>query len=226
MSAHPMTRRNALFTFVAAAVPQPGRAASGLLRATRVDHVALAVGDIDKAMLFYRRLFGNDVLKNVRTSRRYLHLGPCYLGIEPAVAGQPKRIDHVGIGIADFNPESTKKSLQQAGLKVREGAGLYVNDPGGISIQIWTDQSWTLNNAAPEPGPRQTLFTRAACITSPFRSPIWRGRFLSTGRFSARKCGCQQFPAANIYGRRDENRAVQPGARQACQSRSLQRIGR
>jgi catechol 2,3-dioxygenase-like lactoylglutathione lyase family enzyme len=155
MSAHTITRRKALFTFVAAAVPQPGRAASGLLRATRVDHVALAVGDIDRAMLFYRRLFGNDVLKNVRTSRRYLHLGPCYLGMEPAAAGQPKRIDHVGIGIADFNPESMKKSLEQAGLKVREGAGLYVNDPDGISIQIWTDQSWTLNNAAPEPGPRQ-----------------------------------------------------------------------
>jgi 4-hydroxyphenylpyruvate dioxygenase-like putative hemolysin len=36
----------------AAAMPQ-ARADEGLLRVTRVDHVALAVGDMDKAMIFY-----------------------------------------------------------------------------------------------------------------------------------------------------------------------------
>jgi catechol 2,3-dioxygenase-like lactoylglutathione lyase family enzyme len=159
MSSNRITRRTALSTVLAAAVPQ-ARAASGLLRATRVDHVALAVGDIDKAMLFYRRLFGNDVLKNVRTPRRYLHLGPCYLGIEPVAAGQPKRIDHLGIGIENFKQVDIKKSLEAAGLKVREGAGLYVNDPDGITIQIWADQSWTLNNGEPEPGPKQEALFR------------------------------------------------------------------
>jgi catechol 2,3-dioxygenase-like lactoylglutathione lyase family enzyme len=154
MSANRIARRNVLFALGAAAIPQ-ARAASGLLRATRVDHVALAVGDIDNAMLFYRRLFGNDVLKNVRTSRRYLRLGPCYLGIEPAAAGQAKRIDHAGIGIENFDQDAMKSSLEKAGLKVREGAGLFVNDPDGTTIQIWADQSWKLNNAAPEPGPKQ-----------------------------------------------------------------------
>ena len=155
MSAHRITRREAVFALGALAVPQ-ARAASGILRATRVDHVALAVGDIDHAMLFYRRLFGNEVLKNIHTPRRYLRLGPCYLGIEPAAAGQAKRIDHAGIGIENFNPEPIKNSLEKAGLKVRDSnAGLHVNDPDGTSIQIWADQSWKLNNAAPEPGPKQ-----------------------------------------------------------------------
>jgi catechol 2,3-dioxygenase-like lactoylglutathione lyase family enzyme len=156
MSPNRITRREALLVLGAAAVPQ-ARAEGGLLRATRVDHVALAVGDIDKARMFYRRLFGNEVLKDSRTPRRYLRLGPCYMAIAPAVAGEAKRIDHVGIGIENFDVPGMQSSLEKAGLKVRESnVGLFVTDPDGTSIQIWADQSWKqLSNAAPEAGPRQ-----------------------------------------------------------------------
>ena len=34
--------------------------------------IGIVVRDIDKAMIFYRRLFGNDLLKDSRTPRRYL----------------------------------------------------------------------------------------------------------------------------------------------------------
>src|SRR5579859_3746404 len=102
MSLDRITRRGALCMLGAAAIPR-ARADEGLLRPTRVDHVALAVGDIDKAMLFYRRLFGNEVLKDGKTPRRYLRLGPCYMAIAPAAAGEAKRIDHFGLGIENFN---------------------------------------------------------------------------------------------------------------------------
>jgi catechol 2,3-dioxygenase-like lactoylglutathione lyase family enzyme len=151
-----ITRREALFVLGAATVPQV-RADAGLLRVTRVDHVALNVGEMDKAMVFYRRLFGNEVLKDRRTPRRYLRLGPCYMAIAPAPAGEPKRIDHFAVGIENFEQASMKRSLENAGMKVRESnVGLFVLDPDGNSIQIWADQSWKLlNNAAPEAGPKQ-----------------------------------------------------------------------
>jgi catechol 2,3-dioxygenase-like lactoylglutathione lyase family enzyme len=156
MSPNRISRRDALFMLGAAALPQ-ARAEGGILRPTRVDHVALAVGDIDKAMIFYRRLFGNEVLKDARTPRRYLRLGPCYMAIAPAAAGASKRIDHFGVGIENFNAASMKSSLENAGLKVRESnVGLFVTDPDGTSVQIWADQSWKLlSNAAPEAGPKQ-----------------------------------------------------------------------
>ena len=156
MSLNRITRRNALYVLGAAAVPQ-AHAEGGLLRATRVDHVALAVGDIDKAMLFYRRLFGNEVLKDSRTPRRYLRLGPCYVAIAPAAAGEARRIDHVGIGIEHFDAPGMKSTLEKAGLEVRESnVGLFVTDPDGTSVQVWADQSWKqLANAAPEAGPKQ-----------------------------------------------------------------------
>jgi catechol 2,3-dioxygenase-like lactoylglutathione lyase family enzyme len=142
---------------VGAAALTQRRAQGAPLHPTRVDHVALAVGDIDKAMSFYRRLFGNEVMKDIRTPRRYLRLGPCYMAIAPAAAGEARRIDHVGIGIADFDAPSTKTVLEKAGLKVRESnVGLFVADPDGTSVQLWADQSWKqLSNAAPESGPKQ-----------------------------------------------------------------------
>ena len=151
-----ITRRQALLALGAAAAPR-AQAAGGLLRATRVDHVALSVGDIDKSMMFYRRLFGDEVLKDSRTPRRYLRLGPCYVAIAPAAAGEARRIDHLSIGIENFDAPGMKSALEKAGMKVRESnVGLFVTDPDGTSVQIWADQSWKLlSNAAPEPGPKQ-----------------------------------------------------------------------
>src|SRR6478672_13234865 len=107
MSIHRISRRDALLALGVAAMRQ-ARADGGLLHGTRMDHVALAVGDIDKALVFYRSLFGNEVLKDSRTPRRYLRLGPCYMAIAPAAAGEAKRIDHVGIGIENFNAPAMK----------------------------------------------------------------------------------------------------------------------
>ena len=109
--------------------------------------------------MFYRSLFGNEVLKDSRTARRYLRLGPCYMAIAPAAAGEAKRIDHIGIGIANFNASTLKTSLEGAGFKVRESdLGLFVGDPDGTSIQIWADESWKqLRNTAPDTGPKQEV---------------------------------------------------------------------
>ena len=158
MSIDGISRRDALLA-LGFAVMSEARADGGLLRATRVDHVALAVGDIDKELVFYRSLFGNEVLKDSRTARRYLRLGPCYMAIAPAAAGEAKRIDHIGFGIANFNAPTLKTSLEGAGFKVRESdLGLFVEDPDGTSIQLWADESWKqLRNAAPDTGPKQEV---------------------------------------------------------------------
>jgi len=156
MSFDRITRRNALLALGAAAIPQ-ARADGGLVRATRVDHVSLAVGDIDKALVFYRRLFGSEVMKDSKTPRRYLRLGPCYMAMAPAAAGEAKRIDHFGVGVENFNAPSLKSALEKAGFAVRESnLGLFLTDPDGTSIQLWADQSWKLlRDATPEAGPKQ-----------------------------------------------------------------------
>jgi catechol 2,3-dioxygenase-like lactoylglutathione lyase family enzyme len=150
-----MTRRQAFC--VAAAAVAPRLRAEGILRPTRVDHVALDVGDIDKSLAFYRRLFGNEVLKDAKTPRRYVRLGPCYLAIAPAAQGQEPHINHFSVGIENFNAPAIKRTLEGAGIQARESnVGLFVTDPDGNSVQIWADQSWkVLANAAPEKFPKQ-----------------------------------------------------------------------
>jgi len=158
MSFDRITRRDALSMLGAAAAMPQARAAGGvLLHATRVDHCSLAVGDIDKVMIFYRRLFGNEVLKDSKTARRYLRLGPCYLSIAPAPAGEAKRIDHFAVGIENFNASALKSAIEKSGLKVTGGDdGLFVVDPDGIRVQIVAAESWKqIKNAAPEAGPKQ-----------------------------------------------------------------------
>lgn len=156
-----MTRREALAiggAAIGAAAAIPARAESGLLRATRVDHVSLAVGDIGKAVPFYRRLFGNEVLKDNPTERRFLRLGPSYMAIAPVKTGETKRIDHVGFGIENFDAASLKSALQKAGFRVTGSTdSLFVNDPDGTRIQLVADQSWkVIPHATPEAGPKET----------------------------------------------------------------------
>jgi catechol 2,3-dioxygenase-like lactoylglutathione lyase family enzyme len=145
------------------AVAVPPVRAEGVLRATRVDHIAVDVGDMDKAMSYYRRLFGNEVLKDIKTPRRYLRLGPCYLAIAPAAPGQAPNINHFAVGIPNFNAAAVKSTLEGAGIKARESnVSLFVTDPDGNSMQIWADQSWKLlSNAAPEKYPKQAALFHA-----------------------------------------------------------------
>lgn len=166
MSIDRITRRAALGALgVAVASQARGQAGTpGILRPIRVDHVALDVGDIDKQLAFYRRLFGSEVLKNNTTPRRYLRLGPCYLAIAPAAAGQSPRINHFAIAIESFNAAAMKTALQGAGIAVRESdAGLFVSDPDDNSIQLGPDESWKqLSNATPEKFPKQSALFKAA----------------------------------------------------------------
>jgi len=162
MSLDRITRRDALYLLGAAAAAMPKVRAAGqgiLSHATRVNHVSLAVGDIDKALIFYRRLFGNEVLKDNKTARRYLHMGPCYMSIAPVAAGETKRIDHFAVGIENFNASALKSALEKAGLKVTGGDdGLFVVDPDGTRVQIVANESWKqIKNTKPDTGPKQEV---------------------------------------------------------------------
>lgn len=160
MSRLRLNRREMLAALGLAAVTQ-ARADGGLLEVTRVDHVALTVPDISKSMVFYRTLFGNEVRKDRASERRYLRVGPAYVAIAPATEPNQKiRIDHFAVAVKNYDATRIKTSLEKAGMEVREtNLGLFVEDPDGTRIQIWSDESWNeLSNSDPEPGPGAPLF--------------------------------------------------------------------
>jgi hypothetical protein len=83
------------------------------------------------------------------------------MAIAPAAAGEPKHIDHVGVGIENFSAPTMKSVLEKAGSKVRESnVGLFAK----ILLRIPTARTYrsgrtslrnSLSNAAPEAGPKQ-----------------------------------------------------------------------
>jgi len=123
------------------------------LRLAALDHVAIAVTDVDRSVSFYSRIFGNTVLKDKRSTRRYLKLGSCYVAIAPPAQGQPAhRVDHICAGVQGFQMAAVKNFLTARGIPSRESTvGLFANDPDGTQVQLFTIDSWNeLSNAAPE----------------------------------------------------------------------------
>jgi catechol 2,3-dioxygenase-like lactoylglutathione lyase family enzyme len=135
----------------AIAAPEPA------VRFTALDHVAIAVSDVDKSVAFYTRVFGNNVLKNKETVRRYVKLGPCYVAIAPPGQGQENhRVDHICPGVEGFDAANVKSSLEQRGVRFRDSnLGPFVTDPDGLQVQLWKFDSWseTVRTALPESHP-------------------------------------------------------------------------
>ena len=150
----PVSRRDMLALLGAAAASRAW-ADTALLHPTRIDHVSLAVKDISQAMVFYRTLFGNEVMRDNKSDRRFLRIGPCYLSIAPAAAGQAVRIDHLCAGVANVEMVvSAKAAVEGAGITVKgSNRDFTIIDPDGVNFQVAANNAWPkMPNATPEAG--------------------------------------------------------------------------
>jgi catechol 2,3-dioxygenase-like lactoylglutathione lyase family enzyme len=117
-------------------------AANEAPRFTAIDHVEFNVSDVEKSAAFYTSLFGNTVLKNNRTTRRYLKLGPAFIAMD---RGQEIHVDHFCAGIPDFHIADLHRYLDKIGLAYKDypsGRDLYVTDPDGTRVQLGSENSW------------------------------------------------------------------------------------
>jgi catechol 2,3-dioxygenase-like lactoylglutathione lyase family enzyme len=117
-------------------------AANEAPRFTAIDHVEFNVSDAEKAVAFYARIFGNTVLKNNRTTRRYLKLGPAFIAMD---RGQEIHVDHFCAGIPDFHISELHRYLDETGLAYKDypsGRDLYITDRDGTRVQLGSENSW------------------------------------------------------------------------------------
>jgi catechol 2,3-dioxygenase-like lactoylglutathione lyase family enzyme len=150
-----ITRRKTLS--ILAATPWATQRLSGdtALTFTALDHVEFFASDVVKSVAFYAQVFGNSVLKNNKTTRRYVKLGASYIAIE--TAGQAGiRVDHVCAGIPGFKVADIHTYLATRGIEYKDypsGRDLAVTDPDGTRLQLASDNGWNLlipNTASPE----------------------------------------------------------------------------
>src|SRR5262245_4962376 len=114
----PTTRRDLLCILGSGALTARfARAADAPFRFSAADHIEFFASDVQKSVAFYARIFGNTVLKNNRTTRRYMKLGNAYIAID---AGQQIQVDHVCAGIDGFQIANVHSYLEQRGIAYRD----------------------------------------------------------------------------------------------------------
>lgn len=149
-----MNRREALGIAGALLAGARIRAADAPLAFVELDHVEFTVSDVEKSRAFYARIFGNTVMKNNQTTRRYIRLGSAYMALDKA---QQIRVDHYCAGIGGFDIAAVHAFLQESGVPYRDfpsGKDLAVTDSDGIRTQLAASGGWDqLKNgtASPEP---------------------------------------------------------------------------
>ena len=134
-----MTRRD-LVQGLALLTASAGTASAAGFQGNTVNHVSLAVSDVQKSTEFYQRVFGATIHK--REGNNQVMFGKSFFVLRP---GKPTgRVDHVAIGVDNFNEASITADLKARGAtpiasnaaNKALGLGFHVVDPDGFAVQL------------------------------------------------------------------------------------------
>lgn len=102
-------------------------------RLVGVNHVALEVGDVDEALVFYGAIF--DLTLRGRAGRMaFVDMGDQFIALGEGRTQAPD--DHRHLGLVVDDKEATRRALEEAGAEILPGRGLDFRDPWGNRIQV------------------------------------------------------------------------------------------
>jgi catechol 2,3-dioxygenase-like lactoylglutathione lyase family enzyme len=120
-----LTRRSLLKSLpVFALAPRAlAQSASPQIRVRGINHVTLSVSDVKRSVDFYQGLFGMPVIsRQGMTANLQIGAGPQFLGVSSAGTNAPS-INHLCLGVDDFNVDRIAAALGQRGLTRSDAAG-------------------------------------------------------------------------------------------------------
>lgn len=142
-----LTRRElvaALTTLFAAGGSKAAAQTSQVIEANTLNHVSLAVSDVERSAEFYQSLLGLQVVSRPGNGGINLGLGPSFLGLYPLP--DPGRVHHFCLGVDGFDAARLSEALGQAGVeasvdsnprnRTSGGDQLYFSDPDGTLVQL------------------------------------------------------------------------------------------
>ena len=104
-----------------------------ILHAVDVNHVALRVTDIGRAVEWYQALMGLNVVRRSATSA-FLGLGGNFLALFKGASGGG---DHFCFSVEDYEPDAVKAKLAKHGIESRRREDrIYFNDLNGLTVQV------------------------------------------------------------------------------------------
>jgi hypothetical protein len=132
-----LTRREVLATVTTGVVggavtARSAFAAEAPFHCGGIDHLALAVDDVEKSVHFYARVFGATVMREKTNTRHYVKLGPNYIAMAPPGQGQTApSINHCCPGIVNFDLPLLKTSWIKWAQVSRGAAGWTIRSRPG-----------------------------------------------------------------------------------------------
>ena len=142
-----LTRRDlvaALSGLVAGAAATASAQSAAVAQGRTINHVSLAVTDVEKSAAFYSRVLGLKEVSRPGNGGINLGLGGSFLGVYKIQP--PGRVHHFCLGVDDYDPVRIAERLKQQGLEARVdtnpanrtsgGDQLYFNDPDGTIVQL------------------------------------------------------------------------------------------
>jgi catechol 2,3-dioxygenase-like lactoylglutathione lyase family enzyme len=109
------------------------------VEAIGLDHITLAVSDMEKASAFYAKFFGAPGLKSRKPERIWFGVANTRLALEPVVVGSKPGIERICFRIAGFDRRVTRERLKKVGVEVVPADDehlLRFKDPNGFTIDL------------------------------------------------------------------------------------------
>ena len=138
-----ITRRQLIgaLTMLVGAAAAPGEVQAAPIGAVKqINHVSIFVPDVQKSKQFYQETFGLPLLTNQDPGVN-LSTGGGFLGIYPSQNNPKGSINHLCLGMENFDADAVLKTLTDRGVQARirqrgDTKELYMTDPDGISVQL------------------------------------------------------------------------------------------
>jgi catechol 2,3-dioxygenase-like lactoylglutathione lyase family enzyme len=131
--------RRALLSLLSLLAARPAPASGGFT-VRSLNHVSLAVSDLERSRRFYQDLFSLRVVSRQENGIN-LGLGPAsFLGLY-RIDGVAPGVHHLCLGIQGFRADAAKAALESRGLQPtlrnRDGVKeLYFRDPDDVLVQV------------------------------------------------------------------------------------------
>ena len=102
-------------------------------RLVGINHVALEVGDLERALAFYAELFAIGAVER-EPGMAFIDMGDQFLALIESEPRSPDRERHFGLVVDDR--EAVRAALERAGVPVTGAPRLNFRDPWGNQLQV------------------------------------------------------------------------------------------
>jgi lactoylglutathione lyase len=115
-------------------------------RPVGINHIALEVDDLDRALAFYGRLFAIRRVERVHGGA-FIDLGDQFIALSAGRSGPPDTVRHFGLVVEDL--AAFRRALESTGAHILPGPGLDFADPWGNRVQVVEYRDVQFLKAAP-----------------------------------------------------------------------------